>query len=67
MVNISGKLIEVGNLESGNGRGILLELDGNHIELTGLTEDECRALAPLYDKKVHIAISDVRSEEQKHV
>ncbi len=58
---ISGTLIEVGNLEDG-GRGIALDVAGETVQVTGLSENECRDLAPAYGGKLTITIGPNDSE-----
>lgn len=53
---LKGKLYEVGNLENGPGRGIRIESEGKTIELTGLSEDECREAAKSWGEFVTITI-----------
>lgn len=60
MLTINGKIFEIGTLETEGGRssrGIRLEKnDGETIELTGLTEDECREFAKLLGAVVSMTI-----------
>lgn len=55
VLTITGRVCEVGNLEE-LGRGFSLEIEGEHTDLTGLTEEETRAMAALYDKQVVIEV-----------
>lgn len=56
MVTLKGKMVEIGNLEDGSGRGCKLESDGENISLTGMTEDECRQAAEWFGADVEITI-----------
>ena len=51
-----GKLYEVGNLEHSSGRGIRIESAGETIEITGLSEDECREAAKSWGDIVTVTI-----------
>lgn len=57
MVSISGKMFEIGMLENGNGRGFRMESDGEEIEITGMTEAECRKIAKFLGEKIEITIA----------
>ena len=53
---LKGKLFEVGDLEGATGRGIRLESNGETIEITGLTQDECRKAAESFGEYLVITI-----------
>lgn len=57
MVTLKGKMVEIGNLEDGSGRGCKLESDGENISLTGMTEDECRQAAEWFGDDVEITMA----------
>jgi predicted phage-related endonuclease len=56
-LKITGKVLEVGNLEDGSGRGVRLEADGEFIAIIGMSEDECRYISKWYGEEVEITIS----------
>ena len=41
---LKGNLYEVGNLEDSSCRGVRIEREGGVIEITGLSENECREI-----------------------
>lgn len=57
MVTLKGKMVEIGNLEDGSGRGCKLESDGENISLTGMAEDECRQAAEWFGDDVEITMA----------
>lgn len=57
MIKLRGKIFEIGNLEDGSGRGIRLESDGEHISITGMTQEECRTAVKWFGDVVEITIS----------
>lgn len=62
MITVTGKLIDIGMLEGPmgvTGRGILLESEGQEIALTGLSEGECRLLAPFVCQRIYISAGKV--------
>lgn len=54
-ISIVGKLVDYGNL--GWGRGIQLEVEGETISVTDLTEKEIEAVKPFLGKQVRLSIS----------
>ena len=56
MLKLKGKIVEIGDLEDGSGRGIRLNCAGNYLAVIGLTEDECRAAAQRFGGEVEITI-----------
>lgn len=57
-IRIIGKLVEVGMFDSGQGRGIRIEKDGEIIEISGLTEEEADELEFHLGKTISIGIAD---------
>lgn len=57
MLTIRGKVFEVGSLENGNGRGLRMQSGGEDVEITGLTEDQCRQVAVRLGEEITIAIA----------
>lgn len=60
-MKIKGTLIEIGNIldiGANSGRGLRLQSDGEIIELTGLTEEECRTISNQLGKNLTISISE---------
>lgn len=57
-----GKLFEVGDLENGPGRGIRLGLNGETVEITGMTEEECREVAKSLGEWVTVEILPSKGE-----
>jgi hypothetical protein len=56
VVQMTGKIIEVGDMDEG--RGFALDVgNGEYITVTRLTEDQTRAVAPLYDQEVVLSLS----------
>lgn len=53
---LKGKLFEVGDLEGATGRGIRMESNGETIEITGLTQDECREAAQSFGDVLTVTI-----------
>lgn len=59
-VELTGKLIELGNIgECGPGHGLVVETEGELVEIVGLKKEEVKALATLYRKRVKITIEPV--------
>lgn len=59
-MEITGKLVEIGNLESNAGRGVAIETNQDtYIEISGFTESECQELAVFYAQKIKITITKV--------
>jgi hypothetical protein len=59
-VTFAGKLIDVGNLDAG--RGISLEIDGEQVDLTGLSEIETKQLVQWLYGQVTITIRSAASQ-----
>ena len=56
VVQMTGKIIEVGDMDEG--RGFAMDVgNGEYITVTRLTEDQARAVAPLYDQEVVLSLS----------
>jgi hypothetical protein len=62
-VTFAGKLIDVGNLDAGC--GISLEVDGEQVDLTGLTEIETQRLAKWLLGEVTVTIRAVTDTQVK--
>ena len=52
---LEGKLIEVGTLSSGN-RGFQVEVEGEVVEVNGLTVGECQAAAIFVGERVMVTV-----------
>lgn len=57
MISIPGELIEVGNLESGHGRGVVIAYQGRFVEVTGLTVAECQAIGKFMYEPVTVSVT----------
>jgi hypothetical protein len=55
MITIEGKLIDVGNLEYG--RGFMVEVAGQDVTVTGLTEEEVKNVARHLGQRLTITVS----------
>lgn len=56
-ITLTGKVIEVGNLDGGISPGVTIERgDRQYVTVCGLTKDEARALAPMFGKKITITL-----------
>ena len=56
-LKLTGRLIEIGNLNGGSIIGASFNRgEGRYLDITLLSEDEARALAPAYDQQVTITI-----------
>jgi hypothetical protein len=58
VLRLKGRMIEVGNLDGGHDIGFSINIgDGKHASLTGLSQHQARALAPLYQCDVEITVT----------
>lgn len=55
-MNITGKLIEMGDLDGGVGRGLRIEVDGEIVEITGLTVEELSTMPACLYRTVTVSI-----------
>lgn len=64
MITITGKLIEVGNLNTYDacGRGLVLEIDGEVVTLLGLTIEQCQELAPRVCEQITLTVTSKAEE-----
>lgn len=57
-MEISGRLYEIGSLDGMEVPGLRLELnDGSTLQVTGLTEEQCRELSPKYGMTINVTIT----------
>lgn len=56
-VTLKGKVCEVGNLENSYGRGVFLQVEGEEVEILGLSEEQCRDLVKHLGKVVTVTIA----------
>lgn len=56
MVSISGKLFDIGQLESGIGIRVDVENSGNDLTVIGMSKPEVKLLASLLGEQVKITI-----------
>lgn len=61
LAEITGKLIDVGDLEFG--RGVMLEVDGQDVSLVGLTKEESKAIARSLGKRLILTIRLAEPQE----
>lgn len=56
-VKLTGVLLEMGGLEGGVGRGLRIEVNGEIVEITGLTIEELSAMPMLLYRDVTVTVA----------
>ena len=56
-MEIKGMMVEIGNLENSCGRGIRIETNGEFLEVTGLSEEQCMQVGKWFARDIVITIN----------
>ena len=57
-IQLSGTIYEIGDLENSDNRGVRMDREnGETLQITGLTIEECKTLATQFAKAINIEIT----------